>query len=182
MIRTFIAVELPDSFQEALHLIKQKMNIKGLKPVETGLVHVTIKFLGDIPEFQVEPIADSLTKINLRPFTARIANVGVFPKPSYVKVIWLGAHGEFELLHSEVERVLKNFNFKKDRGKFTSHATLARVKHLDRQAKKQLAKILTELQDIELGEFPVSSITFKKSTLTPEGSIYETLKEIPLGN
>jgi 2'-5' RNA ligase len=182
MIRTFIAVELPDSFKEPVHSIQQEMNIKGLKSVETELVHVTIKFLGDIAEFRVEPIADALTKINLGPFIARIADVGVFPKPSYVKVIWLGAYGEFEMLHSEVERVLKNFNFKKDRGKFTSHATLARVKHLDRQAKKQLAKILAGLQDVKLGEFPVSSITFKKSTLTPQGPIYETLKEIPLGN
>ena len=182
MIRTFIAVELPDSFREAVHSIQQTMNIRGLKPVETELVHVTIKFLGDIPQSQVEPIADALTKIDLHPFIARIADVGVFPKPSYVKVIWLGVHGEFELLHSEVEHVLKNFNFKKDRGKFTSHATLARVKHLDRQAKKQLAKVLAGLHDVELGEFPVGSITLKKSTLTPQGPIYETLKEIPLSN
>jgi 2'-5' RNA ligase len=95
-------------------------------------------------------------------------------------VVWLGAHGTFDLLHSEVERVLKVFRFKKDKGKFTAHATLARVKYLDESSKSQIAHILAELQDVDLGEFRVNTITFKKSTLTPKGPIYETLKEIPL--
>ncbi|MCD4841502.1 MAG: RNA 2',3'-cyclic phosphodiesterase [Methanosarcinales archaeon] len=180
MIRTFLAVELPDHIKEAAHSIQQEMDFKGLKQVDTGLIHITLKFLGDIPESQVAPITDALTKVDCAQFTARVTGVGVFPKPSYMKVIWLGATGEFEHLHSEVERVLKSFRFKKDRGRFTAHATLARVKHLDNTSKEQLARVLAGLQDIDLGDFTVDSIAFKKSTLTPLGPIYETLKEIPL--
>ncbi|MDF1557678.1 MAG: RNA 2',3'-cyclic phosphodiesterase [ANME-2 cluster archaeon] len=180
MIRTFIAVELPDHMKEGVRSIQQEMDLKGLKLVEPDLVHLTMKFLGDIPRSQVDPISEALSGIDCPPFTARITGVGVFPKPSYMKVIWLGAQGEFERLHSEVERVLKEFRFKKDRGKFTAHATLARVRHLDNSVKEQLSRVLFGLQDIDLGEFTVGSITLKKSTLTPEGPIYETLKEIPL--
>ena len=180
MIRTFLAVELPDHIKEAAHSIQQEMDFKGLKLVDPGLIHITLKFLGDIPESQVAPITGAISKIDCAPFTARVAGVGVFPKPSYMKVIWLGATGEFEHLHSEVERVLKEFRFKKDRGRFTAHATLARVKNLDNTSKEQLARVLAGLQDIDLGEFTVNSIAFKKSTLTPRGPIYETLNEIPL--
>ncbi|MBW6517287.1 MAG: RNA 2',3'-cyclic phosphodiesterase [ANME-2 cluster archaeon] len=180
MIRTFIAVELPHDMTEAIRTIQQEMDFKGLKLVEPDLVHLTMKFLGDIPESQVEPISQALAGIDCPPFPAMIAGVGVFPKPAYMKVIWLGARGEFEHLHGEVERTLKEFRFKKDRGKFTAHATLARVRHLDEPTKEHLAQVLTGLQDVDLGEFTVEHITVKKSTLTPRGPIYETLKKIPL--
>lgn len=180
MIRTFIAVELPPHIKEAVESIQQEMDFKGLKLVEPGLVHLTMKFLGDIPESQVEPISRALAGISCPPFLARITGVGVFPKPAYMKVIWLGAQGEFQRLHGEVERTLSEFRFKKDRGKFTAHATLARVKHLDNSAKEQLVQVLAGLQDVDLGEFMVDHITFKKSTLTPGGPLYETLKKIPL--
>jgi 2'-5' RNA ligase len=180
MIRTFIAVELPDSMKKQIESIQQEIDLKGLKLVKPELVHLTLKFLGDIPESQVEPISTALSEIHCTPFNARVTGVGVFPNPNYIKVVWLGAHGTFDLLHSEVERVLKVFRFKKDKGKFTAHATLARVKYLDESSKSQIAHILAELQDVDLGEFRVNTITFKKSTLTPKGPIYETLKEIPL--
>jgi 2'-5' RNA ligase len=180
MIRTFLAVELPDSMQETIRSIQQEMDFKGLKLVKPEQVHVTLKFLGDISETQVEPVSAALSEIDCKPFNARVAGVGVFPNPSYMKVVWLGAQGEFELLHNEVERVLKDFKFKKDRGKFTAHATLARVKYLDRSSKEQLANVLTRLHDVDVSEFLVDTIAFKKSTLTPEGPIYETLKHIPL--
>ena len=180
MIRTFIAVELPDSIKESIVSIQQEMDLKGLKLVKPELVHLTLKFLGDIPESQVKPISTALSEIHCTPFNARVAGVGVFPNPSYIKVVWLGAQGEFDLLHSEVERVLKEFRFKKDTGKFTAHATLARVKFLDESSKSHMARVLTDLQAVDLGEFPVKNITLKKSTLTPKGPIYETLKEIPL--
>lgn len=180
MIRTFIAVELPDSMKKAIEALQQEIDFKGLKLVEPQLVHVTLKFLGDIPPAQVEPVANALSHIDCKPFTARIAGVGVFPNPSYMKVVWLGAHGDFEHLHAEVESVLKGLGFRPDRGKFTGHATLARVKYFDETTKAQLSRALAKLQDIAVGEYRVDSIAFKKSTLTPKGPIYENLREIPL--
>ncbi len=180
MIRTFLAVELPDHIKEAAHSIQQEIDFKGLKLVDSDLIHITLKFLGDIPESQVAPITGALSKVDCASFKARVTGVGVFPKPSYMKVIWLGATGEFERLHSEVEHVLSSYRFRKDRSRFTAHATLARVKHLDNTSKERLAKVLAGLQDIDLGDFTVNSIAFKKSTLTPRGPIYETLDEIPL--
>jgi len=47
MIRTFIAVELPDRFLHEIEKIESELDIPGIKLVEPELVHITMKFLGD---------------------------------------------------------------------------------------------------------------------------------------
>lgn len=177
MIRSFIAVELPDRFLPEIARIGSMLKAPGIKHVEPKLVHITLKFLGDIHEDKIEPIASALSQINCRPFEARIKGIGVFPKPAYIKVIWLGAEGSFDILHDEVERVLSPFKFEKDRN-FSPHATLARVKQLGNKA--AFLETIRKMGEVDLGTMNVESISFKKSTLTPEGPIYETLRGIKL--
>ncbi|MFZ3059994.1 MAG: RNA 2',3'-cyclic phosphodiesterase [Candidatus Methanoperedens sp.] len=177
MLRTFIAVELPERLVPEIEKIESILNTPGIKLVEPKQVHITLKFLGDIPEDNVETIASALSQVNCKPFEARIKGVGVFPKPAYIKVIWLGAEGNFDALHDEVERVLTPFKFEIDH-QFSPHATLARVKQL--RDKAALFEKLKQLEDIDLGTINVGSISLKKSTLTPQGPIYETLREIKL--
>jgi 2'-5' RNA ligase len=177
MIRTFIAVEFPLRFIPEIEKIGYILNTPGIKLVEPNQVHITLKFLGDINESDVEHIVSALSQVKCRQFEARIKGVGVFPKPAYIKVIWLGAEGNFDLLHNEVERVLSPFKFGKDH-QFSPHATLARVKQL--RDKASLLENLKKLEHIDIGTMKVGSISFKKSTLRPQGPIYETLGEIKL--
>ncbi len=177
MIRTFVAVELPEKFLPEIKRIGSMLKFPGIKVVEPELVHITLKFLGNVHEDKIEPIVSALSQVDCRSFEAKIKGVGVFPKPAYIKVIWLGAEGGFENLHNEVERVLSPFKFEKDHD-FSPHATLARVKQV--REKAALLEVLNKLKETDLGTMQVESITLKKSTLTPEGPIYETLKEIKL--
>ncbi len=177
MLRAFIAVEFPERLVPEIEKIESVLNTPGIRLVEPKQVHITLKFLGDIQEDNVETIASALSQVNCKPFEARVNGVGVFPKPAYIKVIWLGALGNFDALHDEVERVLAPFEFEKDH-RFSPHATLARVKQL--RDKATLFEKLKELEHIDLGMINVDTITLKKSTLRPEGPIYETLREIKL--
>jgi 2'-5' RNA ligase len=177
MIRSFIAVELPEKFIPEIERIGSLIKIPGVKLVEPGLVHITLKFIGDINEDKVETIASALSEIQCKPFEAWIKGIGVFPKPSYVKVVWLGVHGDFDTLYREVERVLSPFRFEKE-SDFTPHATIARVKQPVNRI--ELMEKIKNIGDADLGNFSVSSISLKKSTLAPRGPIYETLKEIKL--
>lgn len=177
MIRTFIAVDLPEQFIPEIEKIESMINAPGIRLVEPKMVHITLKFLGDINESDIEPIVSALSHINSTQFDASIKGAGVFPKPAYIKVIWIGAEGNFESLHNEVERVLAPFKFEKDH-KFSPHATIARVKQLTDKA--DFLEKLKKLENIEIGTMKVESIFLKKSTLRPEGPIYETLKEIKL--
>ena len=177
MIRTFIAVLLPDKFISEIEKIQTILKTPGIKLVESKLVHITMKFLGDVHEDKITPIASALSQMECRSFKADIKGVGVFPKMSYIKVIWLGAHGDFDTLHKEMERVLSPFKFEKEHN-FTPHATLARVKDL--REKAELIEKIKKIQAIDLGTINVESISLKKSTLTPAGPIYETLRKIKL--
>ena len=180
MLRTFIAVDFPQDYIKKITHIQSKLKNFNVKLVDPNLVHITLKFLGDVNENKIEHIAEALDEITIPSFDARIGNVGVFPKPQYVKVVWLGAEGNFEQLHDDVEAVLKPFRFKKDRRGYTAHATLARVKHIPKEDKDAFLKVLDELKDVEVGTFHADAIKLKKSTLTPEGPIYETLHEVRL--
>ncbi|MCX9025474.1 MAG: RNA 2',3'-cyclic phosphodiesterase [Candidatus Methanoperedens sp.] len=177
MLRAFIAVELPERLVPEIEKIESALDTPGIRLVEPKQVHITLKFLGDIREDNVETIASALSQVGCKPFEARIKGVGVFPKPAYIKVIWLGAEGNFDVLHDEVERVLTPFKFETDH-QFSPHATLARVKQL--RDKAALFEKLKRLENIDLGTINVESISLKKSTLTPQGPIYETLREIKL--
>lgn len=180
MIRTFIAVDFPQDYVKKIAHIQSKLKNFNVKLVDPKLVHITLKFLGDVNESKIEHITEALDGITLPSFDASIGSVGVFPKPQYVKVIWLGAEGNFEQLHDNVESALKPFKFKKDRRGYTAHATLARVKYIPKEEKDAFLAVLDELKDVEIGTFNVESIKLKKSTLTPEGPIYETLHEVKL--
>ncbi len=177
MIRTFVAVELPERLIPEIENIESSLNMPGVKLVEPGNVHITLKFLGDLEESDVEPVTLALSKVDCQAFEARIKGVGVFPKLAYIKVIWLGAEGNFDALHTEVERVLAPFKFDKDYN-FSPHATLARVKQL--RDKVSLLENLKKWENVDLGSIKVESFYLKKSTLRPQGPVYETLKEIRL--
>ena len=102
LIRTFIAVELDPGFGGKIRQVQERFSEFDLKFVNPEIVHITLKFLGDIKESKVPSIAAALDSIMCEPFEAKIGGLGVFPKPSNPKVLWLGAEGNFETLHNDV--------------------------------------------------------------------------------
>ncbi len=180
LIRTFIAVELDPGFREKIQELQSRFFDFNLKFVDPELVHITLKFLGDVDESRIPALSAALDSIMCEPFKAKVGGIGVFPKPSNPKVLWLGATGNFRALHDDVENLLKPFKFEKDYREFTAHATLARIKFLNKDQKNSLINIIKEIKDVELGSMRVDKVLLKKSTLTPEGPIYETLHTVYL--
>jgi 2'-5' RNA ligase len=178
LIRTFIAVELDPGFKEKIRELQDRFSGFDLKFVDPELVHITLKFLGNVDESRVPSLSAALDSITCEPFEAKVGKLGVFPKPSNPKVLWLGATGNFKALHEDVENLLKPFKFEKDDREFTAHATLARVKFLKKDQKNAFINTLKELKDIEIGTMWVNKVLLKKSTLTPKGPIYETLHTV----
>ncbi|MDD2666117.1 MAG: RNA 2',3'-cyclic phosphodiesterase [Methanocellales archaeon] len=180
MIRTFIAVDLSNEIKERIKDIHQQFVGYAVRSVDPDLAHITIKFLGDIPEDKVGPIKDALGRIHCSPFDIDIEGIGVFPNLGYIRIIWVSAKGDFKELHQGVEAALNPLGFPPDNRKFTAHATLARVKNIPKEQKKSLASKISQLSDAKLGRMKVDCIRFKKSTLTPKGPIYDTLHEVRL--
>ena len=173
-MRCFICIDLPKEVQNELSKVQNALpedsKLILIKPKD---IHLTIKFLGEIDEDKAEKVKELLKKLNFLKFKAKIGGTGVFPTPSFIRVIWAGLEPkeEFSKIHEIVDKLLSLENFPADK-EWTTHATLARVKFI--QDKRIFTEKLNQLKFKPI-EFTVDNLKLKKSTLTPEGPVYEEL-------
>ncbi|MCD1294697.1 RNA 2',3'-cyclic phosphodiesterase [Methanocella sp. CWC-04] len=179
MIRTFIAVNLDDKIREKIGELKEELSIKGIKPVEPELVHITLKFLGNVEEYRVDDIEKALKKVSVAPFQAKFSSLGSFPGTKNPRVIWIGAEGDFVELNRQVEDAMAEIGFERE-GRFEPHVTIARVKMPSLEIKQRLPKFFEKHKDFYAGDMMVDSIYLMKSTLSPKGPRYDVVKEIRL--
>jgi 2'-5' RNA ligase len=179
--RAFIAIELKDTTSlEELH--RDLSNVgSGLKPVDLGSVHVTLKFLGDVDEALVPKIEDAMVRsvIGTAPFQFRLRGVGAFPPRGPSKVIWVGMEGaeQMGVIASSLEHFLEPIGFVREDRPFLPHLTLARVKFPSAGfAAQQLAE---RHRSDDFGTRVASSIKLKKSVLTRYGPEYSTVLDVP---
>ncbi len=179
--RCFVAVDIDDpSLKAALVRAQGVILATGadVKAVEDENIHITLKFLGEIPEESTARVADLVRGIAFKPFTLDLQGVGVFPTLSRPSVVWVGVSGEAsEMLavFTELEGGLKMLGFEPERRSFQPHVTLCRVKSGRNRA--QLAEAVKGMEDEEFGPLRVERIRLKKSVLTRGGPIYSTAAE-----
>ncbi|MFX1257306.1 MAG: RNA 2',3'-cyclic phosphodiesterase, partial [Promethearchaeota archaeon] len=157
-----------------------------MKQVEPANLHMTVKFLGNIPETMApriykilkEEINDKLFKEN---YQYRMEGAGHFRKFS---VIWIKLVGDIPYLQKikdNVETLLKRqLNIEEDeRKEFKPHLTIGRLKsnRIDSKNFNAFKKLINENKDLDFGAFNINQIKLKKSILTPKGPIYYNYKE-----
>jgi RNA 2',3'-cyclic 3'-phosphodiesterase len=181
MIRTFVAVNLDQAIRDRIGEAEKDFSMKGLKLVDPALIHVTMKFLGNVEENRIDEIADALKKVKVPPFTAHIRSIGGFPNARSPRVIWIGAEpGEnFTEMNRQVEDVLAGIGFERE-GRFKPHVTIGRVKFSDPMQKQRLPQLFEKYSDFDAGTMQVDRMHLMKSTLSPKGPKYEALREISL--
>ncbi|BEP17748.1 RNA 2',3'-cyclic phosphodiesterase [Pyrofollis japonicus] len=181
-IRAFIAVDIEDPRVIArLVAIRDAFVATGapMKPVEDQNLHITIRFLGNIPMGMVDEIARVIESARPRRVVIRLRGVGAFPSTSNPRVIWVGvSEGADELtrIYKEIEHGLRRLGFRPEREEFVPHVTLARIK--GRRNIDRVVKLLHELAEEEVGEIVLESVRLKQSILTRSGPIYKTLREV----
>ncbi len=175
-IRSFVAVDIPSVMRDDIARIQREIATAGLRLVSPELVHITLKFLGNVPEEQMDEIIGALQSIRLPPFDASLKGLGSFPGRS-IRVVWLGIVGDFHPLFRAVEDALAPFGFEREKRGFSPHVTLGRVKNPSSDISKQVSRKISQIGDIDLGSFRVDHFLLKKSTLTSGGPIYEDLAE-----
>lgn len=188
MIRSFIAIELENN--ETIESIKRfslrlKQNQAKLKLVEPENLHLTVKFLGNIPEDLALKIYKLIQEeINHPMFKGRtfdysLKGVGQFHRFS---VIWITLLGDIAFLQAIKDRLEdslhQNLKIPKDkRQRFKPHLTIARLnkKRINYKTFDIFKKLINENKNTEFGKFEINQLKIKKSTLTPKGPIYTDL-------
>jgi 2'-5' RNA ligase len=173
-VRSFVAVELPASFRQEIGRLHGSIATEGLRLVRPDLVHITLKFLGDVPEGRVDAVAQALREVKAAPFPVRVKGIGAFPGKS-VRVLWLGLEGDFSELHQGIEKALASLGFPPEKRGFSPHITLGRVGRPNVEISRKIQVRMVEFSGLDLGGFTVDRFYLKKSTLTRGGPIYEDL-------
>jgi len=178
-IRCFIAIELSEEIKNTLAKIEKELEktIYGVKWVEPGNIHLTLKFLGYIEKDIVEKIKEILKEIaaGMKPFKIKLSSVGAFPSPSQPRVIWVGideGKKESTEIANLIEEKVSPLGIEKENRAFHPHLTLARVKFLKDKSSVKNAFASSKVPQVEM---TATKITLFQSTLSPEGPTYSPL-------
>lgn len=185
MIRSFIAIDLPQKTRENLAAIQDQLRQSqaGVRWVKPGSIHLTLKFLGNILPEQVDEIAAAVAQLvrDEPPITLCAAGLGAFPSPRKPRVIWVGLRGEVDRLaniQAGLEKALEPLGFARETRGFRPHLTIGRVK--DRRRLQSLIEAMSTLELPEFNSFDGNEIILYKSDLRPTGAIYTKLHRMPL--
>ena len=184
MIRLFIAFPLAVEVKDYLGSV-----IADLRPHSDAVrwvapknIHLTARFLGDTEQSTVtrlnqlvDTVAGAHSAVN-----SALTQLGAFPNLKRPRVIWAGIGEGFDDLAKiarDVELRVRQLRFEPESKGFKSHLTLGRVKEGAR-----LDRFTDILSAYTLEPLPLhfDRLVLYKSTLTPNGPIYERLHEAGL--
>lgn len=189
LIRTFVAVELAPSVQQALDSVQRKLRQEGVpvRWVAPEKIHLTLKFLGEIPLQQAKAVGDAAARVAVesQPFDLEAVGVGVFPNERRPRVIWVGVEGDVGdvcRLQAHLENSCAGLGFPPERRPFSPHLTLGRVRRRARPDElRRLGRIVAALQVPSLGRWHVDEFVVMRSDLRPSGPIYTPQRVLKLG-
>lgn len=194
LMRAFLAIDLPEYIRTALGRKQAelrnslaKMNpaqskrdaeIRWIKP---EAMHLTLKFLGEIPETRVGQVIEFLSAFKaFESFPVEVKRFGFFPSPSHPQVFWAGVEAPPALaqLARELEEGLEKIGFAPEKRNYNPHLTLARFKNPRPRPEFQS---LVETQDqFSMGRFEAGEFFLFESKLSPRGAEYRKVARFPL--
>ena len=172
-----MAIDLSPEIREKMREVQEAIRKSGARItlVDPAIIHITIKFLGEIEATRAGEVSGALREIILEPFDLSITGISTNNNRN-PRVVWgtVGDRGGCGLLFERVETALKAIGVPREQRGFTPHATIARVKEYHPSLMQSIRPYLSET----LGECHISGFILKKSTLAPTGPVYDTIMEV----
>ena len=178
-VRLFVALLFPGQIKKALGDLIDDLRPRGdgIKWVEPKNIHLTLKFIGEVPEKKVTPIINALQSVlqGREKFEGRVAACGGFPNLRNPRVLWVGLQGAEAAIEmaDQINRKLITAGIEAEKKGLSPHLTLGRIKM--RSDLSGLAAYMESL-NFDAGSVILDRVALVKSTLTPSGPIYENIK------
>jgi 2'-5' RNA ligase len=188
-LRCFVAIELEEAIHQEIHrtqtLLKSAPAGRHGRWVRPEGIHLTLKFLGDVPADQLDTIAQAIrvATAGVAPFRVSFGGLGCFPNTRFPRVIWIGVEdpeGTLLRLQKAVETNLSALGYPPERRAFHPHLTLARTRRVSKGEQAALGKLVERTQVDRLGDMLVREISLMRSELRPSGAVYTQLAAAPL--
>jgi len=184
MKRLFIAVEieLSDRFQALTQQLKADLKNDEVVWVKSELQHLTLRFLGETPDTQIEPITNALSTIanSTQPLELQLDKMGIFGSKYAPTTLWYG-FSEFSLfkkLFENLEKELLQIGFQENYGNFVPHITIGRIKKIDN--KKHFWETIEKRQPQFSQTITVCQLKLIQSKLNSDGPTYIDTKVVKL--
>lgn len=184
-MRLFVAIELDDTVRTALARVQTSLadSCPGVRWVRPELLHLTVKFLGEVPDGQVMEAARAVERAGAacEPFDLAASICGCFPERGAVRVVWVGHPQPNDALAAcvnAVEEQMAAAGFPPEARAFSPHITLGRVNE-DRTR----GRLRTEVQAMKLKPLSqtVNSLTLMSSVLGRGGPSYSAVSKSKFG-
>ncbi len=184
-MRLFIAIEIPEEIKKEMAAIQRRLKDAGADAGWTRPegIHLTLKFLGEVPETKISGIMAALANAakGAGGFRLAVEGVGTFPNPKSARVVWVGVSGDVEKLASlqtAVEDSMAGLGFEREKRAFTPHLTLGRIKYI--HSRERWLKALDSVKDAGLPALEVKAVSLMKSELKPSGAVYTEMGRVEL--
>ena len=178
-MRLFVALEIPSAVREKLAALIEAL--RAVSPqtrwVRPENLHVTLKFIGEVPEEKLAGIRAALAGIRSdQPCTLDFRGLGFFPNEKQPRVLWVGveASPNLKTLAADIELAMEPLGIPREQRPFSPHLTLSRFERT-----RPLEKLRAAIQENaarDFGSLRTSKFHLIESKLKPSGAEYTTLE------
>ena len=192
-MRAFVAIDLPENIRAALSAKQTELRdslarlnraqsktdteIRWTKPEG---IHLTLKFLGEIPQATVSKVVESLSTISaFESFRVEVKGFGFFPGASRPQVLWAGVEAPPALaqLARDIEEAMEKIGFAPEKRNYSPHLTLARFKIP--RPRPEFRSLVEAQSQISMGRFEAAEFFLFESKLSAGGSKYGKVARFP---
>jgi len=192
-MRAFIAIDLPENIRVALSAKqaelrnslakmnrdtgKQDAEIRWARPEG---IHLTLKFLGEIPQARISQVIESLSAIGgFESIPIEVKGFGFFPSASRPQVFWAGVEAPPALAHlaGVIEDAMEKIDFAAEKRNYNPHLTLARFKNP--RPRPEFRSLVEAQSQISIGRFEAVEFFLFESKLSPRGAEYRKVARFP---
>ncbi len=177
MLRLFLGIPLPPQYALALSAIC--VGLRGVRWVDPGNFHVTIRFIGEIDEGMAADLDAEVARLRMPSFSLTLAGVNYFGPAEKPRAVIATLDQEPGLIHlfEKIGTIMWRIGLPPDHRRFIPHVTLAYC------AVPNPAEVLGFLASnnlFRLQPFIVDRFHLIRSYLTKAGSFYEDVASYPL--
>lgn len=181
--RLFLAVFPPPEAQAAAASAAAALRAPGdgVSWVQRENLHYTLRFLGDLGADGARRAGEAAREAaaDHAPFEAALGAFGCFPNARRARVVWIGLTAGDQPLRAlarALEAALHRRGFGRADKPFAPHLTVGRLR-----TPGDWSARLAAARPVE-ARFAVDRLRLVASTLSPRGSLYETVVEARLGS
>ncbi len=180
-MRLFVALQIPEDVRSnCAALIRDlRETAPKLKWVRAENLHITLKFIGHVPDEKLNGISHALSRVRSpEPLQTQFRGLGFFPNEKRPRVFWMGIDAPRNLseLTARIDAELHALGFPLETRAFSPHLTLARIDESHKRLPDAFRSRVQEHATRDFGNLRATEFALVESKLKPSGAEYTTVR------